>query len=215
MTWVLLILLLQYLSFFLSFFLSSFLSFCLSLLFIDILIDLLINCLLVLDRLIDLSWRYCYHYYYYYYYYYMCDPVRTLKSQSKKLVQITFRLINTLGIFSVILYKGDKFCDFLFAFLRIISFLKSGQVLKEGTLSQTFFFITKTCLFKYIENFSTKKGKFSDKKFWYFLYFCSKHRLWVSLEPPRRGGSNEYHNLCFWAEIRKIMFTPVNPSFTI
>ena len=36
-----------------------------------------------------------------------------------------------------------------------------------------------------------------------------------SLEPPRRGGSNEYHNLCFWAEIRKIMYTPVNPSFTI
>ena len=39
--------------------------------------------------------------------------------------------------------------------------------------------ITKTRLFKYIENFTTKKGKFSDKKFWYFSYFCSKHRLWV------------------------------------
>ena len=36
-----------------------------------------------------------------------------------------------------------------------------------------------------------------------------------SLEPPRRGGSNEYHNLCFWAEIRKLIYTPVNPSFTI
>ena len=23
------------------------------------------------------------------------------------------------------------------------------------------------------------------------------------------------HNLCFWAEIRKIMYTPVNPSFTV
>ena len=39
--------------------------------------------------------------------------------------------------------------------------------------------ITKTCLFKYTENFSTKKLKFSEKKFWYFSYFCSKHRLWV------------------------------------
>ena len=29
-------------------------------------------------------------------------------------------------------------------------------------------FITKTRLFKYIENFTTKKGKFSDKKIWYF-----------------------------------------------
>ena len=36
-----------------------------------------------------------------------------------------------------------------------------------------------------------------------------------SLEPPRRGGSNEYPQFMFWAEIRKIMYTPVNPSFTI
>ena len=52
---------------------------------------------------------------------------------------------------------------------------------------------TKTCLFKYTENFTLrkhtysntlkilppKKWKFSDKRFWYFSYFCSKHRLWV------------------------------------
>ena len=36
-----------------------------------------------------------------------------------------------------------------------------------------------------------------------------------SLEPPRWGGSNEYQQSMFWAEIRKIMYTPVNPSFTI
>ena len=36
-----------------------------------------------------------------------------------------------------------------------------------------------------------------------------------SLEPPRRGGSNEYPQSMFWAEIRKMMCTPVNPSFTI
>ena len=36
-----------------------------------------------------------------------------------------------------------------------------------------------------------------------------------SLEPPRRGGSNEYPQSMFRAEIRKIMYTPVNPSFTI
>ena len=40
-------------------------------------------------------------------------------------------------------------------------------------------FITKTCLFKYTENFTIEKWKFSDKKFWYFSYFCSKHRMWV------------------------------------
>ena len=36
-----------------------------------------------------------------------------------------------------------------------------------------------------------------------------------SLEPPRRGGSNEYPQSMFLAEILKIMYTPVNPSFTI
>ena len=35
------------------------------------------------------------------------------------------------------------------------------------------------------------------------------------LEPPRRGGSNEYPQSMFSAEIRKIIYTPVNPSFTI
>ena len=40
-------------------------------------------------------------------------------------------------------------------------------------------FIAKTYLFKYTEKFTTKKWKFSGKTFWYFSYFCSKHRLWV------------------------------------
>ena len=36
-----------------------------------------------------------------------------------------------------------------------------------------------------------------------------------SLEPPQWGGSNEYPKSMFWAEIRKIIYTPVNPRFTI
>ena len=36
-----------------------------------------------------------------------------------------------------------------------------------------------------------------------------------SLELPHWGGSNKYPQSMFWAEIRKLMFTPVNPSFTI
>ena len=34
-----------------------------------------------------------------------------------------------------------------------------------------------------------------------------------SLEPPGRGGSNEYPQSMFRAEIKKVMYTPVNPSF--
>ena len=49
-------------------------------------------------------------------------------------------------------------------------------------------FITKTRPFKYTENFTSKNGKISDKKLWYFSYFCSKHRLWVLVRTasPRR-----------------------------
>ena len=36
-----------------------------------------------------------------------------------------------------------------------------------------------------------------------------------SLEPPRWGGSNEYPQSMFWTEIRNIMYTPVNPNFTV
>ena len=35
-----------------------------------------------------------------------------------------------------------------------------------------------------------------------------------SLEPPRRGGSNEHPQSKFSSKTRQIMFTTVNPSFT-
>ena len=51
------------------------------------------------------------------------------------------------------------------------------------------YIITKTCLFKYDDIFLVLSRN--------------------------RGGSNGYQQFMFWTEIRKIMFTPVNPSFTI
>ena len=76
--------------------------------------------------------------------------------------------------------------------------------------------ITKTRLFKYIENFISKNWKFSDKKNSDIFHISAQNiDCGYSLEPPRRGGSNEYPQPMFWAEIRKILYTPVNPSFTI
>ena len=75
--------------------------------------------------------------------------------------------------------------------------------------------ITKTRLFKYIENFTSKNWKFSDKNSDIFLISARNIDCGYSLEPPRRGSSNEYPQSMFRAEIRKIMYTPVNPSFTI
>ena len=73
--------------------------------------------------------------------------------------------------------------------------------------------ITKTCLFKYIENFTSKNWKFSDKNLWYFPYFCSKHRLWYSLELPHRGGSNEYPQSMFLSRNKKNNAYPRKPQF--
>ena len=58
------------------------------------------------------------------------------------------------------------------------------------------------------ENFQTKK---SD------IFHISAQNIdcGYSLEPPRRGGSNEYPQSMFLSRNKEIMYTPVNPSFTI
>ena len=78
------------------------------------------------------------------------------------------------------------------------------------------FTITKTSLFKYIENFTTPKGKFSDKKNSDIFHISAQNiDCGYSLEPPQRGGSNEYPQSMLFSKLRKIMYTPVNPSFII
>ena len=53
--------------------------------------------------------------------------------------------------------------------------------------------VTKIRLFKYIENFTTKKMKVSDKKKWYILHISAQNiDCGYALELPRQGGSNEY-----------------------
>ena len=58
------------------------------------------------------------------------------------------------------------------------------------------------------------------KNFWqkidiFFLIFAQNIDCGYSLELPQRGSSNEYPQSMFWEKIRKIMYTPVNPCFTI
>ena len=67
-----------------------------------------------------------------------------------------------------------------------------------------------------MDNFiSTKTENFQIKNSDIFHISAQNIDCGHSLEPPRRGGFNEYSQSMFWAEIRKIMYTPVNPSFTI
>ena len=74
--------------------------------------------------------------------------------------------------------------------------------------------ITKTRLFKYTENFTTKKWKFSDKKFWYFFYISAQNiDCGYSLEPPQRGGSNEYPQSMYLSRNKKNNVYPFKPQF--
>ena len=73
----------------------------------------------------------------------------------------------------------------------------------------------KTSLFKYTENFTTKKRKFSDKNSNIFHISAQNIDCGYSLEPPRRGGSNKYPQSMCLSRNKKIMYTPVDPSFTI
>ena len=62
----------------------------------------------------------------------------------------------------------------------------------------------------YLYNFDPLKPHFYIIKLWFtgvyiIFLFCSKNLdCGYSLEPPRRGGSNEYPQSMFWVEIWKI-----------
>ena len=69
--------------------------------------------------------------------------------------------------------------------------------------------IMKAHLLKYIEKSPPKTEIFQVKKL-LFSYFCSKHRVGEAVLHVTNTK-----NLCFRAEIIKIMYIPVNPSFII
>ena len=60
-----------------------------------------------------------------------------------------------------------------------------------------------------------KKEHFQIKNFDIFHISAQNIDCGYSLEPPRRGGSNEYPQSMFFKQIKKKNVYPVNPSFTI
>ena len=69
---------------------------------------------------------------------------------------------------------------------------------------------------QYTEIFLTLKiENFQLKIFDSFLIFAQNIDCGYMLEPPRRGGSNEYPQSMFWSKNKKNRYTPAYPSFTI
>ena len=73
--------------------------------------------------------------------------------------------------------------------------------------------ITKTRLFKYIENLISKNQKSSDKNSDIFHLSTKNIDCGYSLEPPRWGGSNEYPNSMFLSKNKKNNVYPCKPQF--
>ena len=56
---------------------------------------------------------------------------------------------------------------------------------------------------------------FQLKKYDIFLIFAQNVDCGYTLEPPRRGGSNEYPQSMFWSKNKNNRYTPAYPTFTI
>ena len=69
---------------------------------------------------------------------------------------------------------------------------------------------------QYTEIFIAVKMKdFHQKKFDIFLIFAQNIDCGYTLEPSRRGGSNEYPQSMFWSKNKKNRYTPANPSISV
>ena len=71
----------------------------------------------------------------------------------------------------------------------------------------------KTSLFKYTENFTTKKWKFSDKNSDIFHIYAQNIDCGYLLEPLWQGGSNEYPQSMFFSKNKKNNVYPCKPQF--
>ena len=70
-----------------------------------------------------------------------------------------------------------------------------------------------THLLKYIENFANKKRKFSNKNSDIFQISAQNIDCGYTLEPPRRGGSNEYPQSMFFSRNKKNNVYTCKPQF--
>ena len=73
--------------------------------------------------------------------------------------------------------------------------------------------ITKTCLFKYIENFTTKNWKFPDKNSNVFHISAQNIDCGYTLGMPHQGGSNKYPLSMFLSRNKKNNVYPCKPQF--
>ena len=94
---------------------------------------------------------------------------------------------------------------------KVEPFCKNPGSTSEWTLYHSLLCITKTLLFKFIENFTTKEENFQIIR--YFLISAQNTDYGYLLEPPWWGGSNEYPQSKFLSRNKKINVYPCKLQF--
>ena len=99
----------------------------------------------------------------------------------------------------------------------MLHYIKGRRDLREMALSSNKNVSLRKLTHAIRRDFSKKQTlKISLEKLSLFLLFLAqKIHCESTLEPPRRGGSNEYPQCMFWIKNKEILYSPVNPSFTI
>ena len=116
--------------------------------------------------------------------------------------------------------KYQLFSNEVFIFLQLVpswaSFHKYKKFPAIYTLAVFFSKHYENLPMQYTEIFKVvKNGNFQFKIFDIFLIFAQNIDCGYTLEPPRRGGSNEYPQSMFWSKNKKNRYTPAYPSFAI
>ena len=92
--------------------------------------------------------------------------------------------------------------------------IKQQQEKTNYILTLAKIIITKTCLFKIYWNFYHKKNENFQRKNSDIFHFSAQNiDCGYSLEPPRRGGSNEYPQSMFLSKNKKNNVYPCKPQF--
>ena len=131
---------------------------------------------------------------------------------------IIFR-VSTVVVASCIIIGHDNIgVSFVFSlFLLCFTFQKMLNWCNVFVLPDRKLYVTKTRLFKYIKHFTSKNFKNQIKKTTknsdIFHTSAQNINCGYSLELPQRGGSNEYHNLCFLNRNVKNNAYPCKPQF--
>ena len=99
--------------------------------------------------------------------------------------------------------------------LSVLSIESQGYQLRMHKSVDDVFCITlrKHAYLNILKILSPKNENFQIKNSDIFHVYAQKRDLWYSLEPPRRGGSNEYPQSMFLSRNRKNNVYPCKPQF--